>query len=114
MACLVAMGERPLSGPWQVAHCASSVCFAWEVSSQFLVVVLHVARMLNALQLALSVQPPLGDPSTLGGLNTGAVADGSTPPSGRRAPEKNRLSWKLPHAAREGLVFQASLMWQVS
>src|SRR5262249_59985769 len=109
------MGETPLSGPWQVAHCASSVCFAWVVSSQFLVVVLQVAMTLRALQLASFVQPLLegGKPSTLGGAKTAAVAFASTPPSGRRAPAKKRLSWQLPHAAREGLFIHTSFTWQV-
>src|SRR5262245_43083974 len=115
MACRPAMGESPLFGPWQVAHCASSACFACVVSSQFLVVVLHVAMTLRVLQLASLVQPVLegGKPSTLGGAKTADVALASTPPSGSRAPEKKRLSWQVPHAAREGLVIHASFTWQV-
>src|SRR5678816_2768213 len=104
MACTPAMGETPLVGPWQVAHCASSGCLAWVVSSQFLVVVLHVAMSLSPLQLASVVHPlvPVGKPSTVGGVMTAAVALGSTPPSGRRAPAKKTLSWQVPQAAREG------------
>src|SRR5215469_2338723 len=114
MPCRSAIGETPLFGPWQVAHCASLVCFACVVSSQFPVLVLHVAMVLSPLQLASLVHGlPLGKPSTDGGVMTAVVAPGSTPPSGRRLPAKKTLSWQVPHAGREGRVIQASSTWQV-
>src|SRR5262245_25494302 len=115
MACRSTMGEIPLVGPWQVAHCASLVCGACVVSSQFFVVVLQVAMTLKPLQLASVVHPvvPLGKPNTVGGEMMAEVGLGSTPPSGNGFPAKKTLSWQLPHAAREGLFIQASFTWQV-
>src|SRR6185369_1118965 len=107
------MGEMPLSGPWHVAHCASSGCSAWVRNSQFFVSTLHVAMVLKPLQLASLVQGlPFGKPNTVGGSITAAVTLGSTPPSGSRVAKKT-LSWQVPQAAREGFVFHASSTWQL-
>jgi hypothetical protein len=115
IACRPAMGDRPVVGPWQVPHCESSVWSAWVVSSQFLLVVLHVAMGLKPLQLASFVHPlvPLGKPSTVGGSMMAVVSFGSTPPSGRSVPAKKTLSWQVPQAARAGLVIHASSTWQL-
>ena len=81
------MGETPLVGPWQVAHCASSGWTAWVLRSQFPVPVLQTAPEPKLAHWELAVQAlPEGLPKTRGGW--------SVPVS------KKTLSWQVPQACR--------------
>jgi hypothetical protein len=78
-----------------VAHCASSGWTAWVVRSQFPVPALQTAPEPKLEHCELTVQAtPDGFPKLRGGW---------------RVPvSKNRLSWQVPQACREGRVCQRS------